>query len=133
MPKLTIIKDDKYVSVDNAGLHLDAVDLPANVHAVQFDGTSGWIEYNDGKPNETIDIFDAYSTIINDHAVFKAAVDKDIADTAALWAEQEKSYWYKREQEYPTIGDQLDMIYHNGDGGAEFQAAIKAVKDKYPK
>jgi len=38
-----------------------------------------------------------------------------------------------RRTEYPSIGDQLDMIYRNGDGGAEFQAAIKAVKDKYPK
>jgi len=38
-----------------------------------------------------------------------------------------------RKTEYPDIGDQLDMIYHNGDGGATFQAAIKAVKDKYPK
>jgi hypothetical protein len=39
----------------------------------------------------------------------------------------------KRFGEYPTIRNQLDMIYHNGDGGATFQAAIKAVKDKYPK
>ena len=42
-------------------------------------------------------------------------------------------YSRDRSLEYPTIGDQLDMIYHNGDGGATFQAAIKAVKDKYPK
>ena len=42
-------------------------------------------------------------------------------------------YSRDRALEYPTIGDQLDMIYHNGDGGATFQAAIKAVKDKYPK
>jgi hypothetical protein len=38
-----------------------------------------------------------------------------------------------RKAEYPSIGDQLDMIYHNGNGGSTFQAAIKAVKDKYPK
>ena len=44
-----------------------------------------------------------------------------------------KAYARSRANEYPSIGDQLDMIYHNGDGGAEFQAAIKAVKDKYPK
>lgn len=44
-----------------------------------------------------------------------------------------KPYGMKRQAEYPSIGDQLDMIYRNGDGGAEFQAAIKAVKDKYPK
>ena len=44
-----------------------------------------------------------------------------------------KAYQRNRVAEYPSIGDQLDMIYHNGDGGATFQAAIKAVKDKYPK
>ena len=44
-----------------------------------------------------------------------------------------EDYQAPRRAEYPSIGDQLDMIYHNGDGGATFQAAIKAVKDKYPK
>ena len=43
------------------------------------------------------------------------------------------AYQRNRVSEYPSIGDQLDMIYHNGDGGTTFQAAIKAVKDKYPK
>jgi hypothetical protein len=42
---------------------------------------------------------------------------------------------YQRDRvlEYPSIGDQLDMIYHSGLGGPEFQAAIKAVKDAHPK
>ena len=53
---------------------------------------------------------------------------------ATLKAEWDaKNYARNRATEYPSIGDQLDMIYRNGDGGAEFQAAIKAVKDKYPK
>ena len=43
------------------------------------------------------------------------------------------TYATNRSFEYPSIPDQLDMIYHNGDGGATFQSAIKAVKDKYPK
>jgi hypothetical protein len=47
--------------------------------------------------------------------------------------EDTRTIFQKRIAEYPPIGDQLDMIYHNGDGGATFQAAIKAVKDKYPK
>ena len=42
-------------------------------------------------------------------------------------------YISKRQEEYPLIGDQLDMIYHAGQGGDAFQKAIKAVKDKYPK
>ena len=42
-------------------------------------------------------------------------------------------YQRDRAESYPSIGDQLDMIYHAGVGGDTFQAAIKAVKDKYPK
>jgi|TARA_R110000824_G_scaffold194003_1_gene376419 hypothetical protein len=39
-----------------------------------------------------------------------------------------------REVEYPFIGDQLDMLYHDQvDGTTTFKDAIKAVKDKYPK
>ena len=44
-----------------------------------------------------------------------------------------ETYADKRRRNYPSIGDQLDMIYHAGQGGDEFQAAIKAVKDAYPK
>ena len=42
-------------------------------------------------------------------------------------------YISKRQVEYPPIGEQLDMIYRAGQGGDEFQKAIKAIKDKYPK
>ena len=44
-----------------------------------------------------------------------------------------KEYQEKRQAEYPTIANQLDMIYHAGQGGDNFQKAIKAVKDKYSK
>ena len=40
-------------------------------------------------------------------------------------------YKYKRENEYPTIEDQLDDIYHNGIDA--WKATIKVTKDKYPK
>ena len=40
---------------------------------------------------------------------------------------------HQRERQYPSIGEQLDMIFHAGLGGDEFQAAIQAVKDSHPK
>ena len=42
---------------------------------------------------------------------------------------------YKRDRqlEYPTLGDQLDALYHAGTFDATMTATIKAVKDKYPK
>jgi len=43
------------------------------------------------------------------------------------------AYQRSRAEAYPSIGEQLDLIYHAGIGGDAFQSAIKAVKDKYPK
>jgi len=42
-----------------------------------------------------------------------------------------EEYKFNRKNEYPSIKDQLDDIYHNGIDG--WKATIKAVKDKYPK
>ena len=61
----------------------------------------------------------------------QAEIDAEVTRLQAEYDAQ--AYARSRALEYPSIGDQLDMIYHNGDGGATFQAAIKAVKDKYPK
>ena len=48
-------------------------------------------------------------------------------------AYENNKYQRDRAEAYPSIGEQLDLIYHAGIGGDAFQAAIKAVKDKYPK
>tara|TARA_R100000781_G_scaffold99848_1_gene63423 strand:+ start:587 stop:868 length:282 start_codon:yes stop_codon:yes gene_type:complete len=41
------------------------------------------------------------------------------------------AYKFKREQEYPSLVDQLDLIYHSGIDA--WKAKIKETKDKYPK
>ena len=57
-----------------------------------------------------------------------------LAKQKELQAEYDANkYQRDRAEAYPLIGDQLDMIYHAGQGGDEFQKAIKAIKDKYPK
>jgi len=45
---------------------------------------------------------------------------------------------YKTARQYPSIGDQLDMLWHAIDNGtlnktSDFYTAIKAVKDAHPK
>lgn len=44
-----------------------------------------------------------------------------------------KEYQRKRVIEYPSIGDQLDALFHAGVFPEEMAAQIQAVKDKYPK
>jgi hypothetical protein len=51
---------------------------------------------------------------------------------------QQLAYRGQRRVEYPSIEDQLDMLWHEMDQGntpklASFYNAIKAVKDKHPK
>ena len=45
---------------------------------------------------------------------------------------------YKAQRQYPSLGDQLDMLWHAIDNGtlnktSDFYTAIKAVKDAHPK
>lgn len=46
------------------------------------------------------------------------------------WTDPEQ-YKIDRANEYPSIVDQLDDLYHNGIDG--WKATIQAIKDKYPK
>ena len=46
------------------------------------------------------------------------------------WTDPDQ-YKINRENEYPSIVDQLDDIYHNGIDA--WKATIKITKDKYPK
>ena len=54
-----------------------------------------------------------------------------LAAMQAAWDLENDSYKSKRRDEYPSIQDQLDDIYHNGIDA--WKATIKAIKDKYPK
>ena len=51
---------------------------------------------------------------------------------------QTNEYKAKRSNEYPSLFDQLDMLWHaintnSLDKTSDFYTTIKAVKDKYPK
>lgn len=43
------------------------------------------------------------------------------------------AYKQQRKTEYPSIGDQLDALFHAGVFPADMAAQIQAIKDKYPK
>jgi len=57
----------------------------------------------------------------------------EIINEDELENDENQKTMYRNKRNYPPIKEQLDMIYHAGAGGEEFQAAIKAVKDAHPK
>jgi hypothetical protein len=103
--------------------------VDSNIHAIQWDGTSGEIEYKDDTPNATISDISSYGFET------KFATEKQAMADAEAQAEADRTanmtYANKRVAEYPSIGEQLDDIYHNGIDG--WKGTIKAIKDKYPK
>jgi len=54
-------------------------------------------------------------------------------ETAATQWHAENDYKNNRIDEYPSIGDQLDALFHAGLFDSDMTAKIQAVKDKYPK
>ena len=85
-------------------------------------------------------IYKAYPNVIRiDEAKGQGAFDKD---GNKITLEQSKidaarvelaklDYKWKREAEYPSVVDQLDLIYHSGIDA--WKTKIKETKDKYPK
>ena len=72
----------------------------------------------------------------NGSAIFKDTQDFTWSQVSAKKSELQTAYdnneyQRKRADEYPSIADQLDDIYHNGVDG--WKATIKSTKDKYPK
>ena len=80
-------------------------------------------------------IYALYPTVVtvDDTAgAFDTQGNKVTIDLAAVnsWVDPD-TYKYQRAQEYPSIADQLDTLYHSGLDA--WKAQIKTVKDKYPK
>ena len=80
----------------------------------------------DGDTYDGIQWFDKTQT--------KPSEDEVAQEIERLKAEHERTeYQRQRKPEYPSIGDQLDALFHAGVFPPEMAAQIQAIKDKYPK
>lgn len=89
--------------------------------------------------------FDGAYTIITDEGsqisrIGQASDNADVQEwvaegnTVEIYQEPERTYAELRAAEYPSIQDQLDMIYHDAVGWTSvWRQTIEAVKAKYPK
>lgn len=74
MPKFTLLCDDRTVYVDGDPRVLDpGVELPEGVHAIQWRGARGWIEFkedDDGNKPENEEFFDLsrFQAYVDAHA-----------------------------------------------------------------
>lgn len=93
--RVSIIKDNNTVNVDGEAYAVDCTGLPVDFHALQWDGTSGEIEYRmvvcshcstrSKKPNVFINDMTSYLPYVDAWTVAKQAADglRRAADAAA--------------------------------------------------
>ena len=81
-----------------------------------------------------------YKQVNNERMEFDDAdYNQAITDLAnSKYDEQENGYITARQAEYPSIGDQLDMLFHDmtadkGDKTGDWYEAIEKVKEDNPK
>lgn len=108
------------------------------------------MDYNTGRPNNIMDwlvrlhdgtwfefegehIYE--NLIILDEQYTKPTEEECNAGLAQMQADFDaQQYQRNRQAAYPSIGDQLDMIFKSGVlDGSDWAAAIQAVKDAHPK
>ena len=84
-------------------------------------------------PNAELSVIDNDVNQITWHngttPISKADIEAKMIEVQAEY--DAKQYQRDRAEEYPSIVDQLDNIYHNGIDA--WKATIKTTKDKYPK
>ena len=81
-----------------------------------------------------------YAQVNNERREFTdAEYDQAIEDLAqSKLDEQDNGYARARQESYPALGEQLDMLYHDmtagkGDKTGDWYKAVKKVKDDNPK
>ena len=139
MTTLTINVLDEWVAVDGYGIApIDCSSLASNIHAIQFDGTNGEVEYNDGTANLAITAISDYSTITDLWTSAKSTEDTANADAITAFNIFKETYGYKRVTDetnsYASVEDQLDQQYHDAlNGTTTWKDAITVVKNAHPK
>jgi len=126
-----IVKEDRVVIIDGEGLNFD-FNLPSNVWAIQWNGTTGEIEFNDGTPNEAITDFTAYQSLIDGHATEKQRL-ADVATQEATDAEAALTYADRRKAKYDALS-QFEMQYDDSKNSTTtWVDAIDEIKAEFPK
>ena len=126
-----IVKEDRVVIIDGEGLNFD-FNLPSNVWAIQWNGTTGEIEFNDGTPNEAITDFTAYQSLIDGHATEKQRL-ADVEVQAAIDAEAALTYADRRKAKYDAL-NQFEMQFDDATNSTTtWVDAINAIKAEFPK
>jgi len=104
------------------------MDRPSHIENYLVTVRNGhWYDWSDSKNK----IYDNLTVIDGGSKPTKKECEDGLKSLQNAWDLENDSYKSKRRDDYPSIANQLDDLYHNGIDG--WKTTIKAIKDKYPK
>ena len=126
-----VITDDKMIQVDEKALNFDFT-IDSNIHAIQWNGTAGHVEFKDNTPNEGITDFSAYQSLVDAYNTEKQRV-ADAEAQAIIDAENALTYAEKRKAKYDAL-NQFEMQYDDSKNSTTtWVDAIDEIKAEFPK
>lgn len=128
--RITVINPDNYMVIDGDKLKFESsLGLDSSIWAIQWYGTKGEVEFADGSPNQEITSFADYQFLVD---AFNA--EKLRQAEAEAEAQANLTYDVKRAMSYPSVEEQMDMMYWDSiNGTTTWKDAIEVVKNAYPK
>jgi len=126
-----VITDDKMIQIDGEALNFDFT-IDANIHAIEWNGSTGNVQFKDGTANEELTAITAYQSLIDAHATEKQRV-ADEAVQKATDAEEALTYADRRKTKYDALS-QFEMQYDDTKNSTTtWVDAIDAIKVEFPK
>jgi len=126
-----VITEDRMIQVDGEAQNFDFT-IDSNIHAIQWNGTTGHVEFKDNTPNEDITDFTAYQSLVDAYNTEKQRV-ADAEAQAAIDAEAALTYADRRKAKYDAL-PQFEMQYDDAiNGTTTWVDAINAIKAEFPK
>ena len=122
-----VITDDKMIQIDGEALNFDFT-IDSNIHAIEWNGSTGNVQFKDGTANEELTAITAYQSLIDAHANEKSRLAQ-----AATDAEAALTYADRRKTKYDALS-QFEMQYDDAKNSTTtWVAAIDAIKVEFPK
>jgi len=118
-----VITDDKMIQIDGEALNFDFT-IDANIHAIEWNGSTGNVQFKDGTANEELTAITAYQSLIDAHATETARIfaikDAKLVGFAELRGERDRLL---------ALTDYVLLSDYSGTDTAEWLTYRQALRD----
>jgi len=86
------------------------------------------------RPKGQFDVGETYESLTWEDETQVKPTEQEFNDAVTAWNTEYDALQYQRDRQYPSIGDQLDMQYHDElNGTTTWKDAVAKVKSDNPK